>query len=70
MRALSPVPGWDIPSFLIADIFAAITGEQHPARPDADGKTKAERDAALTDALLAHQERMAARAERLAATEP
>lgn len=29
----APAPGWDIHAYLLADLFKAFTGEDHPARP-------------------------------------
>lgn len=29
--------GWDVTAYLVADLYAAMTGEQHPARPTGEG---------------------------------
>lgn len=67
IRALSTAPGWTIGDFLLADIFYIVGGQQHPARPDGNGKSQVERDAEFDAALVDHKRRMAERTARLAA---
>ena len=46
--ALTDTPAaWSLQSFLLADVYAALTGEQHPARP----KPKSSRYADLRERL-------------------
>lgn len=66
-QSLEPVRGWSVTDYLIADVFHAVSGEPHPARPAADGKTKVQREAEFDAALLDHKRRMAERDARLAA---
>lgn len=54
-------PGWDTKAFLLADIFAAVTGEQHPARPSGEKKAKKARAARLRAQLEAQRDRVEAR---------
>jgi hypothetical protein len=30
--------GWDVTSYLVSDLYHALTGEQHPARPTREAK--------------------------------
>ncbi|WDS51650.1 tail assembly chaperone [Microbacterium phage Barnstormer] len=48
--------GWDTNSFLLADVFAALTGKAHPLRPTA--QTRAERYRSLRDRLEAQRARL------------
>lgn len=49
--------GWDLHAYLLADIFAAVTGEAHPARPNPAKKARRERAARLREQLNAQRER-------------
>ena len=50
--------GWSIAAYLLTDIYSALTGEKHPARPDAAANSRA-RD--VRDRLRAQRERLAKR---------
>lgn len=52
-------PGWDTKAFLLADIFAAVTGKEHPARPSAEKQQKHDRAARLRRALEEQRKRVA-----------
>jgi hypothetical protein len=61
VRKLTADPGWSTEAYLLADLFAAFTGEQHPARPAPDKKSRyAEKRAALE----AQRARVAAQSNR------
>jgi len=51
--------GWDIHAFLLADLFHAFTGNEHPARPQPDAHAKSSRYAGLREALEAQRARRA-----------
>ncbi|GEB46944.1 hypothetical protein MTE01_28890 [Microbacterium testaceum] len=48
--------GWDVNSFLLADLFAALTGKTHPGRPEA--QSRAERYRNLRTRLEAQRARL------------
>lgn len=54
--------GWSLTDVLLTDVFAALTGEQHPARPSAPK--------ASPDAVSDRVARLLAQRERLAKTKP
>lgn len=58
--ANTEAPGWDVQDFLLADIYAAITGQQHPARPDPLKKAKQTRAKSLRTKLQAQRARVEA----------
>lgn len=58
-RATQFDPGWDTKAFLLADIFAAVTGKQHPSRPSAEKRQKQDRAARLRRALEEQKKRVA-----------
>jgi hypothetical protein len=50
VRKLAEDPGWSVEAYLLADLYLAFTGEEHPARPrpKSTGKSQhAEKVAAL-----------------------
>lgn len=49
--------GWDLHALLLTDLFRALTGQDHPARPKPKGSSRHER---LSARLKAQQRRMAA----------
>jgi hypothetical protein len=60
VRALSDLPvGWDMTSFLLADIFHAVTGSAHPARPKIHSAEEKSRARSLRAALEAQKQRAA-----------
>lgn len=59
-KAQDVAPGWDTHAFLLADLFYALTGEHHPARPQPKDPGKATRAATLRRALEAQKARVAA----------
>lgn len=61
VRTASDAPtGWDVPAYLLADLFHAFTGTPHPARPTQSGGSKAKRYAALRARLEAQRARLEA----------
>lgn len=54
--------GWTLSDFLLTDLYAAFTGEEHPARPSSKSKSHAEANRAseLAQRLRAQRERLAA----------
>lgn len=60
VRAITKTqPGWDVQAYLLADLFAALTGKPHPARPTpSDGKRES-RNKRLIKALQEQRERLA-----------
>ncbi|WP_424936669.1 MULTISPECIES: hypothetical protein [Bacteria] len=49
--------GWDVNSFLLADVFHALTGKPHPAKPSAISRADRYRD--LRSRLEAQAARLA-----------
>lgn len=58
--------GWSITDTLLADIYAMWAGEQHPLRKPMATRAAAAQHHERAEQLLAHRERMEARAARLA----
>lgn len=52
-------PGWDTVAYLMADVYHALTGQMHPARPRPDESKKSTRYAKLRAALEAQRARTA-----------
>lgn len=59
MRLVSKLDtGWDVHAFLLADLFKAFTGQEHPARPQPKSG-KSSRYASLRAALEQQRARLA-----------
>jgi hypothetical protein len=52
--------GWDLHAFLLADLFHAFTGSEHPSRPQPAASSKSSRYAETRAALEAQRARRAA----------
>jgi hypothetical protein len=52
--------GWNVTEYLLADVYYALTGTPHPARPQPAEQSKAARYAELRQRLQAQRERHAA----------
>lgn len=50
--------GWTLTDFLLADIFAALAGEEHPARPSTSRAANAARASDLVQRLREQRARM------------
>lgn len=61
--------GWTTQAWLLSDLFQAMSGEKHPARPT-PGVSAETRKFDRTAALLDHKRRMAEREAQLAQQEP
>jgi len=59
--------GWSLTDFLLTDVFHAVAGEEHPARPSTKRahtqRSPEKRDNAVVARLKAQRERLAKRAE-------
>lgn len=52
---------WTVTEYLLSDVFHALTGNEHPARPKPQGREK--RNRATVAALIAQRERTRQQAE-------
>lgn len=67
----SDIPrGWTTQSWLMADLFQAMSGEAHPARPKPGSGNAEARKFNRTAALLDHKRRMAEREALLTEAQP
>jgi hypothetical protein len=50
--------GWDVVAYLLADLYHALTGSKHPARPTPEAASKSSRYSKLRKALEAQKARI------------